>query len=1151
MRIPILFGLACALLTAADYRGSVKSGGLAIPGATVTAKQGDRQISTSTDESGNFVFSNMPPGTWEIEVEMMGFATVQQHLEMGDTDTPLNELALKLGANPRPTQSVVTAPAAAVKPAAESSPAATATANSPTQSASVAGANGGRSQGGRQQASGQANTRTGGRGQGQTGAGFQRLEVSQTSQGDGPSGLGAQDAGAGQEMAQGANESFLVNGSLSSGFESPNRMDDAFASMRGGSDGMRGGPDGMRGGSGDDGGSPGGGFGGPSGGSSRGSGGSSGGFSGRGGGGPSSGGFSGRGGSSGGDRSSRGGYSGRGGPSSFGNRSTRGREGFHGGGSFTLRNSAIDSSPYSISGQPILKPSYAQSRFSLNGGGPLRIPKIVNDEKTNVFLSYFGTRARNPYDNISTLPSLLERNGDFSQSIARGPVTIYDPLTGQPFEGNRIPLSRINPASLGILNLFPLPNQPGKVQNFQQISSVPQNSDNFSVRLSRTLTKKDRVSGSFNMQRRSGSNTQLFGFQDTSSGNGISSDITLTHNIVSGMYMTTRLNFSRNTNDMLPYFAYGTDYARQLGIAGTSADPRNFGPPNLSFTNFGGLTDGSPSVNHSQSAGINQGFTRIKGKQTITVGFEYRRMDTNTISDSNARGSYTFSGLSTSGFDSLGFPLANTGFDFADYLLGRPQSSSIRYGSSDVYFRSSAYNAYSQYDVRLLPSLSINAGLRYEYLTPLHEKYGRMANLDIAPGFAGVAVVTPATAGPYTGSFPDGLVNPDRNNFAPRIGIAWKPIKGKQTTVRAGYGMYYNGSVYNAAANKMAQQPPFAKTSSVNSSTGNLLTIQQGFLTVNPQQITNTFAIDRFYQVGYAQTWNFLLQQPLPASLSLELGYLGTKGTHLDTQRLPNRAAPGSPLTSEQRRMIGNATGFTFDSSDSNSVYHALQVRLTRRFRQGVSANLMYTFSKSIDNASTIGGGGAVVVQDDHNFAAERAVSSFNRPHSVNAFFMLSSPSSAGGVSTRNVMLRDWQLTGGITVRSGSPFTAMVLGNRSDAGGSGAVGSGRADATGLPVDASGGFFNLAAFTLPPTNRYGNAARNTITGPMTGSVNMSFGRNIRFKETRRSMDLRMEANNVLNSVNIVGIGSTVNSSSYGLALNASNMRSVSLNLRFRF
>ena len=1093
------------------------------------------------------MFANMLPGSWTIEVEMMGFASIYQRLEMGDTDTPFHEIVLKLGANAAPVLAASTPPLpGAKKPAASDSPSAATAPPGPPETAGASAAKAGRPQPGRQQGAAQPNGRTAARGQ--TGAGFQRLEVSQTGQADAAAGFSAPDTAAGgQELAQGANESFLVNGSLSSGFETPNRMDDAFASMRGGSDGSRGGPDGMRYGPGGDSGMGGAGFGSPRVGSTGG------GFSGRGGGGPSGGGFSGRSGGTGGDRGSRGdrGYSGRGGPSSFGNRSSRGREGYHGGGSFTLRNSALDASPYSISGQSILKPSYAQSRFSLNGGGPLRIPKIFTDEKTNIFLSYYGTRARNPYDNISTLPSLLERGGDFSQSIARGPVTVYDPLTSQPFAGNKIPLSRINPASLGMLSLFPLPNQPGLVQNFQQISSVPQNSDNFSVRLSRTLTKKDRASGSFNMQRRNGANTQLFGFHDTSTGNGISSDITLTHNIKSGMYMTTRFNFSRNANDTLPYFAYGTDWARSLGIAGTSTDPRNFGPPNISFTNFGGLTDGSPSANHSQTGGINQGFTRIKGKQTITVGFEYRRMQTNTISDSNARGSYSFSGLTTSGFDALGFPLANTGFDFADFLLGLPQSSSIRYGSSDVYFRSSAYNAYSQYDVRLLPSLSINAGLRYEYLTPLHEKYGRMANLDIAPGFTGVAVVTPGKAGPYSGTFPEGLVNPDKNNFAPRIGIAWKPIKGKQTTIRAGYGMYYNGSVYNAAANRMAQQPPFAKTSSVNTSTGNQLTIQKGFLTVNPQQITNTFAIDRFYQVGYAQSWNLMLQQPLRASLSLELGYLGTKGTHLDTQRLPNRATPGSPLTSEQRRLIGNATGFTYDSSDSTSIYHALQVRVTRRFRQGVSANLLYTFSKSIDNASSIGGGGAVVVQDDHNLAAERGVSSFNRPHSLTTFFMLTSPSSAGGVSTRNVMLRDWQLTGGVTVRSGAPFTAMVLGNRSDAGGSGAVGSGRADATGLPIDGASGFFNLTAFTLPPSGRFGNAARNTIVGPMSGSVNLSFGRNIRFKETRRSMDLRVEANNVLNSVNIVGIGTTVNSSSYGLALNASNMRSVSLNLRFRF
>ena len=138
---------------------------------------------------------------------------------------------------------------------------------------------------------------------------------------------------------------------------------------------------------------------------------------------------------------------------------------------------------------------------------------------------------------------------------------------------------------------------------------------------------------------------------------------------------------------------------------------------------------------HNQTTGIGESVLRTKGKHNLTVGFEYRRMQLNNISDSNARGTYSFTGLRTSGFDAQGIPAANTGFDFADFLLGRPNTSSIRYGSSDIYFRSSSYSAYLQDDFRALSNLSFNFGLRYEFFTPLHEKYGRMANLDIAPGF--------------------------------------------------------------------------------------------------------------------------------------------------------------------------------------------------------------------------------------------------------------------------------------------------------------------------------------------------------------------------------------------------------------------------------
>jgi hypothetical protein len=533
----------------------------------------------------------------------------------------------------------------------------------------------------------------------------------------------------------------------------------------------------------------------------------------------------------------------------------------------------------------------------------------------------------------------------------------------------------------------------------------------------------------------------------------------------------------------------------------------------------------------------------------------YRRMQLNTRTDQNARGTFTFSGLSTSAFNAQGQPVANTGYDFADLLLGLPQSSSVRFGDTSTYFRASAWSAYGMDDWRLRPNLTLNLGLRYEYFTPFREKYNHIANLDIAPNFTGVAVVLPEQAGPWSGAFPAGLVNPDKNNFSPRVAMAWRPFPKKQTQIRAGYGIFYNGSIYNQFPQRLAAQPPFASTATVNTSLARPLTLQNGFATVPSQTITNTYAVDPNYKVGYAQTWNLSMQQSLPHSLVVELGYLGTKGTRLDIQRMPNRAAPGSPLTAEQRRQIGNAVGFTYDSSQGNSIYHAGQARFTRRFSKGISANATYLYSKSIDNASSLGGGGAVVAQNDQDLRAERGISSFNQRHTLNLFYVLSSPvAESGGLlhgsgwSLR--MLKDWTISGGITAGSGTPLTARVLGNVSDTGGTGAVGSGRADATGLPLYEGAGFFNLAAFAIPPSGRFGNAGRNTIDGPRRFSANLSLSRSFRIDDRRR-MEFRVDSQNFLNHASYTGLGTVVNALNYGLPTATSGMRTVNATLRVRF
>jgi hypothetical protein len=333
-----------------------------------------------------------------------------------------------------------------------------------------------------------------------------------------------------------------------------------------------------------------------------------------------------------------------------------------------------------------------------------------------------------------------------------------------------------------------------------------------------------------------------------------------------------------------------------------------------------------------------------------------------------------------------------------------------------------------------------------------------------------------------------------------------------------------------------------------------VLTLQDGFTTTATQTIRNTYAIDIDYRLGYAQSWNLSIQQELPRSLVLEAAYLGTKGTRLDIQRQPNRAAPGSPLDAETRRLIGNAVGFTYDSSEGNSIYHASQLKLTRRFRRGLSMNALYTFAKSIDNVSTFGGGGTVVAQDDRNLANERGLSSFDRRHTFGLTYFLMSPigqagrMQSGGWTAR--LLKNWSLGGGWNVTSGSPFTARVLGNRADTNGTGVIGSGRADSTGLSIDTGNGYFNTAAFALPPSTRFGNAGRNTIPGPWNTSLNASLGRTFNLGDRKR-FEIRVESQNITNHVNITGISAVINALNYGLASAAGPMRTVSAQMRLRF
>ncbi|HUI53731.1 MAG TPA: TonB-dependent receptor [Bryobacteraceae bacterium] len=1244
-----VFLLAAAPLFAIEHSGTVRAADQFIPGATVTARQGAAKLVTYSDENGRYTF-DLTPGVWEIEISMFGFKTLTGSVTIEDRVTSRDwtlEMP-RVGEPAAQPKQPASAPAAGTKPEAPAaatgttpkSPVAPPTAKPPaaTQSAQTGrGGQGGRYGAGRGGQGRGANPQSAnGRG-GQQQPGFQNADVTATEAGqqalataaDTPPDLAAGDAGdlgiigstsgglgaASDEQA--IRNQMMMNGRGGRGFGGmggpgmgmgdPTSLASLGASLGGQADpfGMAGfGAAGADNGFGAD---AGGGFGmGGPGGRGGGPGGGPGGGGGRGGGPGGGGGGGGRGGGGGGGRGAAG-FAGRGGRgpyggqfNTFGNRRGRGqqRTPYSGSIAVTVTNSALNAAPFSLNGQSQPKPSSARETITGNFGGPLRIPKLYNvtNPKWQFYLNFSTTQSRNGRSNVGEVPTLAERGGDFSAAtttqVVNGaqvhvPVTIYDPLSGAPFPNNVIPSYRINKASQALLQYFPTPIYNGIVQNYALSPNNPSHNDSFAVRLNGAVTNKDRLNFNQQFSFNGSTNENLFGFNDTTSGYGLSSTVGWSHSFKPRFNNNASVVFSRSISKATPFFANTSDVAGSLGIVGPDQSPIDWGPPTLSFTNFSSLSDSTASLTRNQTTNFTDTVTYVAHRNhNLSFGFGLRRMQQNSLTYANSRGSFSFGGLLTSGYDSNGQVIPQTGFDFADFLLGYPQSSSLRVHDSNLYFRGWSLNVYAGDDWRVKSGLTLNLGLRYEYFSPYTELYGQMATLDINPAMTQVCPVGAAAIatnvsqaagcppsavldGPFTGRFPSSLVNGDPHEFSPRLGFAWRPSQKHSRQIRGGYSIFYSGAAYAAMAANLAGQPQFSTTANLVNSlalvqAGNGLTLQCGFIVtaacpntpVPPAgTVTNTYVIDKNYRPAYAQNWTLAFQQGLPHNLVLELEYVGIKGTHLDIVENPNQLPPNSP--SGLKGPVTNAAGFLYETDAGNSIYHAAQVRLTRRMTRGISAVALYTFSKAIDDASGFSGAGrGDVVQNIYDLRAERGLSSTDQRHRLSITSVISSPVGVhglwrnGGWKTR--LFTGWTLNPTFTIASGLPLTAMLGGNLGNTRTSGIRTSFRAEATGASI--SGGnypYFNEAAFTTPPPGQYGNAGVDTIPGLPSISLNAALNRSWRFGETRKNLQLRLSANNALNHVQITGFGATINSNTFGLATAASATRSVTLLLRFSF
>jgi trimeric autotransporter adhesin len=874
-----------------------------------------------------------------------------------------------------------------------------------------------------------------------------------------------------------------------------------------------------------------------------------------------------------------GGFGGRGGPGGRGDFVIGGRGGrqnaYTATTNYTFGGSALDAAPYQLrADSPAGRAPYTRQNFGATFGGPLKIRGVYDGtRRTNFTVTYSGNRGADLFDQYATVPTDAMRAGDFSTSLGQ----LIDPTTGLPLVGNRIPASLMSPAALALLRFIPSANLAGKTRNYHYTATTGSLGDSISARITHNFTPATAGArgggargGGFagrggrggrggpgqqgtsvmlnaQVQYRRSDNERVNVFPALGGQNDTSSfALPISLNIAHRRTLhNINVNISRTTSRSINRYANVENVAGEAGIVGVATDPFDWGVPDLSFSTFSNVRDLAPSMRRDQRISTAYSWAHPFQKHLLRLGGDYRWDSSDNRTDPNARGAYVFTGLYASG----GVPTARSdGLDFADFLLGLPQQASLQYGPGDVQLRGKSMSAFIQDEWRKTSSLTFSLGLRYELLWPFVEKHGQMVNLDVAPDFTAAAPVESGGDGPYTGLFPRALMQTDVNNLAPRAGVAWRISPG--TVLRGGYGLSFNSGSYSSIARQLVGQPPFAVTSTAVGSRSEALSIVDPLATASPAETTNNYGVQRDYVVGAVQTVNVDLSRDLRQVWNVGAGYTHTRGSSLDMLRAPNRGPTGLRIEGVQP--------FLWQTSEGSSILHAATFRARRRPIKGIGAGLTYTLARSRDNASSLGGGGSVVAQDDQNLQAEWGLSSFDRRHQLSFDTSIELPFgpnrpwlNGGGIWAG--LLRDWRASTTFVWQSGTPYTPRVTGSAADVA-RGTNGTLRANYDGERVQVNDPtidlFFNTAAFSLPAPGTFGSASRNMIIGPGSKQLNAQFARDLRLSRNR-VVTIQLNATNLLNMVNYAVIDTIVNSPTFGQVLSVRPMRSMQATLRFRF
>jgi hypothetical protein len=804
-----------------------------------------------------------------------------------------------------------------------------------------------------------------------------------------------------------------------------------------------------------------------------------------------------------------------------------------------LRNDKLDARNFFAA----QKPAYRRNQF----GGTLGGPVIKN--KFFVFGGYEGLRTTQGQPFLASVPNPALLTGDFSGVS----TVINDPSTGAQFPGNQIPQTRFSNFAKVLIPTIPAPNRSG-ANNYNVVKSFLDNSDTVTFRSDQVLNSKNNLFERYIWFDGSQINPSVFSatnFPQSGQNLSIGETWTVTPTLVNEV----RLGYNRANHLDAPISLNGQNWVQTIGLQNLAGatDPIDLGRPNFTVSGFttngeGTITQGAIENVYS----ISDAVSKVWKTHTFRFGIQAQNRRFFQITEVPPRGNFTFNGQFT-GIS------GNANNALADFLLGNCSACGGAFGSSRSNYRSATIAPFFDDVWQVSRKLTLHLGVRYDYLEPWKEQSHQEGAFDPVSGKIGYNIVPsniPANLAALIinkdGFYPAGIVQPDKNNWSPRIGIAYS--LNSRTVIRAGFGVYFDNLNLNELQFTRLV-PPFYGNYTLNPAVGSPLLADSLFPSLsNIAQFPAPFSVDPNNRTPYSSQWNFNVQQSFWHNFVFEAAYTGSSTHKLAKRFNQNQLDFGTAPAIQRTPYPQFQAGILTSTNDGNANFEGLSLRVEKRYSAGLFFLTNYQFSKNIDNNS-----GEVEANDTAfrtNKGLDRALSRYNQTHRAAISVGYELPFGKGKHWLSNggpvaYALGNWQIQSIATLLSGFPLTPTGT-NVCNCGSfiPQRVNAVAPDFGNIDDHTVNRWFDKSAFALPLNGFEGNAGRNVVIAPPLRNLDFSVLKNFPITERVR-LQFRGEFFNILNHPNFGPPDMNISNTTAGVISTAYDGRSIQMGLRLSF